>query len=107
MPEKTNMKLFSSGLGDSGFPDNARDPPWVGSGTHRGWGLPVLRVPTLSHMSSFIMKEWFSETLRLLLGVTQCMGIGDWQRTGSSASTAQVSLGEFPEPNPTLSDSTA
>lgn len=78
----------------------------MGSGTHRGWSQPVLKAPTLTHTFSFTMKEWHSETSSALLGVTQPMGIGDQQRTGLSASTVQVGMGEFPDPNPTHTDST-
>jgi hypothetical protein len=109
MPEKTEMKLFSSNLGGggSGLPDSSGDPPWVGSGTHRGWSQPVLKAPTLTHTSSFTMKEWHSETSRALLGVTQHMGIGDHQRTELSASTAQfIGMDEFSDLNPTHADST-
>lgn len=66
-------------------------------------GLESACPQSLTHTFSFIMEEWHSETSRALLGVTQHMGIGV---TGLSASTAQVGMGEFPDPNPTHADST-
>lgn len=119
MPEKTEMKLFLSG--GPRAPQQCRGHTLGGVRDTQGLESAC---PQSTNSNSFTMKEWHSETsgpcweshstwalvalrdIRASLGATQHTGIGGHQRTGLSASTAQDSMGEFPDPNPTLADPT-